>query len=159
MIFFIMVWMLLLNTRKIMLAGVCAFVLALGAGEATRAETITLNITSADCSKLVQHVPAPGVEYKPGVDVEGNAVAPADLGGTPVIKMPEKVHIPITVDIAKRYGIPATSNLFKPEAYIGSARVNIQDGRAWFNGQPLSGEEQHTLSRLCMQAGGGALGR
>ncbi|MFM2128955.1 MAG: hypothetical protein RL477_501 [Pseudomonadota bacterium] len=100
----------------------------------------------------------PGVDYQPGVDVEGNPVAPADLGGAPPIRLPEIVHIPITVDIAKRFGIPATSNLFKPEAYIGSAQVNLKDGRAWFNGQPLSSDEQHALSRLCMQAGGGAPG-
>ncbi len=148
-----------ISGRNLTLGGLFAAALASLASAPVRSETVTLTITSDDCSKLVQHVPAPGVEYKPGVDVEGNPVAPADLGGTPVIKMPEVVHIPITVDIAKRYGIPATSNLFKPEAYIGSARVNIQDGRAWFNGQPLSSDEQHALSRLCMQAGGGAPGR
>ncbi len=66
------------------------------------------------------------------------------------------MHIPITIDLAARFGIPVTSDLFKAEAYAGSARVSLKDGRAWFNGKPLSSEEQHALSRLCMQAPGGA---
>lgn len=113
----------------------------------------TIAITKADCSQLIAHAPMPGVEYQPGVDVEGNAVAPADLGGQPQIKIPDTIHIPITVDIAKRFGIPTTADLFKPEAYIGSAQVSLKDGRAWFNGQPLSSEEQHALARLCAQIG------
>lgn len=143
-------------SRRGLVFALSALLFAAGSPSAL-GETIT--ITNADCAALIRHVPAPGVDYQPGVDVEGNAVAPADLGGAPTIKLPDEVHIPITVDLAARYGIPATSNLFKSEAYIGSARVNLKDGRAWFNGQPLSSDEQHALSRLCMQAGGAVPGR
>ena len=117
------------------------------------AQGTTVTITAADCAALTEHVPAPGVEYQPGVDVEGNKVAPADLAATPALKLPDEVHIPITVDLAARYGIPATSNLFKSEAYIGSARVRLRDGSVWFNGQPLTSEESQLLSRLCAKSG------
>lgn len=137
--------------RRLLLWSCLAAILVAGPA---RSETIV--ITAADCAALIQHVPDPGVEYKPGVDVEGNPVAPADIGGTPQIKLPDMVHIPITVDLAARYGIPVTSNLFKPEAYIGSARVSLKDGKAWFNGQPLSSDEQQVLARLCQQIGSGA---
>lgn len=128
------------------------FLLVWGPGPAW-AQGTSVTITAADCAALTEHVPALGVEYQPGVDVEGNKVAPADLAGTPALKLPDEVHIPITVDLAARYGIPATANLFKSEAYIGSARVRLRDGRAWFNGQPLTSEESQLLSRLCAKSG------
>jgi hypothetical protein len=112
-------------------------------------ETVVI-VTSADCAALTAHVPMPGVDYVPGVDVHGKSVAPADLPGGAGIEPPAFVHIPITIDLAARFGIPATSDLFKAEAYAGSARVSLKDGRAWFNGKPLGSEEQHALSRLCM---------
>lgn len=135
-----------------------AAVLALAGAVPTRAETVT--IAGADCARLVTHVPVPDVDYRPGRDVRGKKVAPADLpGGDAGIALPDFVHIPITIDLAARFGIPATSDLFKADAYVGSARVSLRDGRAWFNGKPLTSEEQHALSRLCMQAGGATPGR
>lgn len=116
-----------------------------------RAETIV--ITRADCAALTEYVQPPGVEYTPGVDVNGNKVAPADLDARPPIKLPDKIYIPITVDLAARFGIPATSNLFKGEAYIGTASVSLKDGRAWFNGRPLTNAEQAALARLCQEQG------
>lgn len=140
--------------RFLTLAACTAMLVWAAADRPAGAETVV--ITSADCSTLTTHVPMPGVDYVPGVDVQGKSVAPADLPGGAEIKPPTFVHIPITIDLAARFGIPATSDLFKAEAYAGSARVSLKDGRAWFNGKPLGSEEQHALSRLCMQAPGGA---
>lgn len=126
------------------------------AGYVRPAGAQTIAITSTDCATLRAHVAMPGVAYEPGVDVRGKPVAPADLPGGAGIELPEFVHIPITIDLEARFGIPATSDLFKAEAYVGSARVSLRDGRAWFNGKALSSEEQHALSRLCMQAPGAA---
>lgn len=130
-------------------AAFCALALA-SATAAAQAETIT--ITTVDCAQLAEHRPLPDVEYRPGEDVRGRKVAPADLAGsTADIALPEFVHIPITVDLAARYGIPANSVLFKAEAYVGSAKVSLRDGRAWFNGKPLASEEQRALAALCQQ--------
>jgi hypothetical protein len=131
-------------SRSLFLALAC---LALNAP--ARAETIT--VTTADCATLTRHMPAPDVAYKSGVDVHGKKVAPADLPGSNAIAVPEIVNIPITIDLAARYGIPATSNLFKGEAYAGTARVRVSDGRAWFNGKPLSSNEAHALAQLCQK--------
>jgi hypothetical protein len=131
-------------SRSLFLALAC---LALNAP--ARAETIT--VTTADCATLTRHMPAPDVAYKPGVDVHGKKVTPADLPGNTAIAVPEIVNIPITIDLAARYGIPATSNLFKGEAYAGTARVRVSDGRAWFNGKPLSSNEAHALAQLCQK--------
>ena len=112
----------------------------------------TVNITEADCAALVRHVAEPGVAYEPGVDVNGRPVVPADLGDRPEIKLPEEIVIAITVDIDKRFDIPKTPDLFRPEAYIGTVIVK-RDGRAYFNGQPLTSEESHALAVACQKQG------
>lgn len=55
------------------------------------------------------------------------------------------------VEMAPRFGIPATPDLYKAEADIGKVRVRLKDGRAWFNGQPLTSEAQNDLARLCQK--------
>ncbi len=116
----------------------------------------TVIITKADCAALVRHVAEPGVAYEPGVDVNGRPVVPADFGDTPEIKLPEEIVIAITVDIDKRFNIPPqqepTQDLFRPEAYIGTVIVK-KDGRAYFNGQPLTSEESHALAAACQKQG------
>ncbi|MFT5540142.1 MAG: hypothetical protein ACI82H_001668 [Alphaproteobacteria bacterium] len=134
-----------LNASRLILLTLACCALAAPA----RAETIT--VTTADCATLMRHVPSPDVAYKPGVDVHGKKVAPADLPGSNPIAVPKIVNIPITIDLAARYGIPATSNLFKAEAYAGTARVRVSDGRAWFNGKPLSSNDAHALAQLCQK--------
>ncbi len=112
----------------------------------------TVIITKADCAALVRHVAEPGVAYEPGVDVNGRPVVPADLGDRPEIKLPEEIVIAITVDIDKRFDIPPTPDLFRPEAYIGTVIVK-GDGRAYFNGEPLTSEESHALAGACQKRG------
>jgi hypothetical protein len=75
-----------------------------GASGPVHAQT-TVRITEADCSRLVNHVAAADVNYRPGVDVNGNAVAPADLNTQPQIRMPDVISIPVTIDLATNLGI------------------------------------------------------
>ncbi len=106
-------------------------------------------ITRADCARLVEHVPAPGVAYQPGVDAYGRAVAPAELdGGTP-IQAPETLHIPIEIDLLDRFGIPANPALYESDIPIGE--VLYRNGRLTFEGQPLQDEAAAELSRRCQQ--------
>lgn len=66
---------------------------ALGLGVALLGATLVYadvyTVTTQDCREIVTHVPADDVTYMPGVDVNGNAVAPADLGGGYGITAPE----------------------------------------------------------------------
>lgn len=106
----------------------------------------------SDCTRLQVHQPAPDVNYQPGVDVRGRPVVPADLASPAPIVMPEEITIAISVELQSRFGIPATSSLYKPEAGIGSVVVK-PDGSATFNGQPLSSQEQGALAYLCQRQG------
>jgi hypothetical protein len=92
----------------------------------------------------------PGADYTPGVDVDGRPVAPADLpSSTPPLKL-DDFPIEISVNLEKRFGIPANSSLFHGKAVVGY--VTVEDGRAYFNGQPISQSEQDMLAAACQAA-------
>ncbi len=112
-------------------------------------EKATVAITRADCARLVEHVPGPDMAYRPGVDVYGREVAPADLGGAPRVELPETVLIDIEVDLLARFGIPANEVLFDPDAEVGE--VAYRDGRFTFNGQPLQDQAQAELAARCQE--------
>lgn len=108
-----------------------------------------ISVSRQDCLGLVRHAPAPGVAYRRGVDVDGNPVTPAETSGNGAVAPPRTFTIDITVDIAKRLGLPADPSLFQGEAKIGT--VTFRDGRAWFNGQPLSTGGQKSLAAMCRE--------
>jgi hypothetical protein len=92
----------------------------------------------------------PGADYTPGVDVNGKPVASADLPSTaPPLKL-DNFPIEISVNLQKRFGIPANSTLFHGKAIIGL--VTIRDGRAYFNGEPISQSEQEMMEAACKEA-------
>jgi hypothetical protein len=109
----------------------------------------TVAITRADCARLVAHVPDPDVAYRPGVDVYGREVAPADLGGAPRIELPETILIDIEIDLLQRFGIPASPALYDADAELGE--VVYKDGRFTFNGQPLQDQAQAELAARCQE--------
>src|SRR3546814_15281190 len=64
-----------------------------------------LTLSAEDCTRLARHYPADDVTYRPGRDVRGKAVAPADLdpGAGPLL--PDAVVIPIATDLFARPGL------------------------------------------------------
>ncbi|MEP4380728.1 MAG: hypothetical protein ABJ215_09005 [Alphaproteobacteria bacterium] len=109
----------------------------------------TVRITESDCSRLVTHVAAADVNYRPGVDVNGNAVAPADLNAQPQIRVPDVISIPVTIDLATELGID-TPFLARPT--VGEVQIT-RDGRVSFNGQPIGGHAQQELAQRCQRTG------
>ncbi|MBT3400614.1 MAG: hypothetical protein HN420_11545 [Rhodospirillaceae bacterium] len=89
------------------------------------------------------------VSYRPGVDVNGNAVAPADLNAQPQISVPDVISIPVTIDLATNLGIN-TPFLARPT--VGEVQIT-RDGRVSFNGQPIGDSTQHELAKRCQQVG------
>lgn len=97
------------------------------------------------CQRLVQHTAHADVTYQPGVDVNGNAVVPADLDSVvQPIELPEVIHVPITVDQAQKLNLP--NNVpYKAEAMIGNVTVNTKTGEVKFNGQTISPSQINVL--------------
>ena len=108
-------------------------------------------ISRKDCSRLVNHEPAPDVTYQPGVDVHGRPVAPADLGGGQQIQLPDVIYIPIEVLVQDKYGIPANSVLYDATALVGV--VAVRGNRVYFEDQELTDPEIAALEQACRDRG------
>ncbi|MBV8548794.1 MAG: hypothetical protein JO126_05000 [Alphaproteobacteria bacterium] len=108
------------------------------------------------CQALVQYTPSADVAYQPGVDVHGKPVAPADLPGTPAIAVPDKINIPLTMNMAKLLNLNTTAfpnNALGAgtEAQLGT--ITVEGNKVSFNGQTLTSDQQDKLAVLCMQPG------
>lgn len=108
----------------------------------------TIRVDPAACRYATRHQPAADVEYRPGVDVHGKPVAPADLPDDGGIQLPDSIDIAITADIARRLGVPANP-LYRGEAQIGT--VTLQGDKVLFNGRPLQSGAEVDLIALCRQ--------
>lgn len=81
-----------------------------------------------------------GAEYVGEVDVYGRAVAPADVnsGYAPIV--PDKIDIPVRVDVLKAMGIESYAGLDMLPT-LGTMTV-FKEGRVFFNGRDLTPEFQ-----------------
>lgn len=112
------------------------------------AATAEIAISERDCRQLVvKHEPAPDVTYQPGVDVHGNAVAPADLNGGSQLKLPDVIYIPLEVLIQDKYGIPANSVLYEAKAQVGI--VAVRGDKVYYEDQLLNDPETVALEEAC----------
>lgn len=127
-------------------------VLLLAAAD-VRAETLT--ISTADCRRLVEHVPAAGVEYRGGEDVRGRSVVPADIAGNNAIDLPAVIEIPLTVDVMRRLrgdsgarrDILAGRRGLKGEVPLGTVTVKGND--LFWNGRQIQSQDQILLAESC----------
>jgi hypothetical protein len=112
-----------------------------------------LVISSQTCATLPGDSGVPSADYQPGVDVNGNAVAPADLppsnisgGGT---SSPAIENFPIEIDqnIAGKFNLPPGAS---PKAILGY--VTVRGNQAYFNGQPLNADQSAALNQACKNA-------
>lgn len=76
-----------------------------------------------------------GVEYQPGVDVNGKSVVPADLNALDA-SVPDVINIPITVDLIQKFSLMNMNGIeLKPD--VGNIGIH-KNGRVTYNGQDIS---------------------
>ena len=99
----------------------------------------------------MRHRPSNDVNYKPGVDAYGRAVAPADLPGSATFKTPNEITISLTMDILEKFGVDADSALgsLSGEASFGEIKYNIGSGKMTLDGKPLGDPEVEALATAC----------
>ncbi len=112
------------------------------------------SVDPAFCRALTKHTPNADVAYQPGVDVHGKSVVSADVEGSPAMKLPDQIKIPLTVNLAKTLNLntatyPANQLGSGTEAQLGV--LEVEGDRVSFNGQPLSDTQQDRLAVLCMK--------
>lgn len=131
----------------------CGAALLAGVGSAM-AQSPQGDVDPRLCQALgVNHRPAPDVEYVPGVDVRGRAVAPADLPGSyGATRQPlDRFEIPVTLDFARRMGFSAgrSAAAAKVPGATEVGRLVIDGGRVTFNGQAVGDSSQAALAAAC----------
>ena len=125
---------------------VVALVICGGAAHAATT-TVTVTVTKADCRHIVYHTPDASVAYRPGVTADGRSVAPADLAGGYRVKPPETFSMDINIDLQARFGLPANKGQYVGE--IKAGRVEIKDGKAFYNGQELATSAENAVAEAC----------
>src|SRR5262249_62001302 len=109
-----------------------------------------IGVSAAAGPAVAHKTAARGVASQPGVAERGKPAAPADLPGSGNAALNDKLAgtpIKITVDLQRRFGIPADANLFRGRAEVGY--VTVKDGKAYLDGIPLDRTEQGLLSAAC----------
>lgn len=100
------------------------------------------------CQRLTRHVPAADVEYRPGVDVNGRAVAPADLPGSAGAQPPIPIDLPLSIDLARRMGVALPSVPYLPND-ITAVWLSVVGDRLYLNGQPIDPGAEERLYAYC----------
>ncbi len=89
-----------------------------------------VRITRQDCQRLVHHVPAADVAYRPGVDVHGKPVVAADLAGSGnslgASMLPPVIEFPVTINPATWAGSRAANTQIAQGAAGQVAAYNSQ---------------------------------
>jgi len=112
-------------------------------------------VTRQDCARLVAHHPDPNVEYKPGTDVHGHYVAPADLPGQNAFNLPDKIEFDLKLNplaYAPQGNAPAGA-FQNTGANLGHVEVDLASGAAKLNGHALDDEQTHIVTEACRKAG------
>lgn len=118
----------------------------------SRAAERTIAIARSDCELAVRYVTPPGVDYQPGVDVNGHPVAPADLDDGRRLQLPESIPVFITDDLRRRFHVPHHSPLFDTDAVAGIVELRLSDNRLTFNGVEIGSAEADALAAMCRDA-------
>ncbi len=93
--------------------------------------------------------------YVPGVDVSGNPVVPADLGGGYGITAPEEVTINIRLDLAEQLGLGGEDGGIAAATIGGEAvvgQVTVRDNDIYWNGRKIPRDSYAVLAASCGDA-------
>lgn len=93
--------------------------------------TIPIKITPDLCAELlVNHTPSADTTYKAGVDVDGEAVVPADFDGGIKIEIPKTMTIPIRFDLARFLGVPVDETIANHKELIKNIETLTHDNQS-----------------------------
>lgn len=118
-------------------------------GAVERLEQGSVVISPAVCAAFAADAAVPGAAYEPGVDVNGRKVAPADLPSRTPLEL-DNFPIEIRKNLAGTFGVPPAGGAFGARAILGY--VTVRGDQAFFNGKPLSADENAALIAACRKA-------
>lgn len=91
-----------------------------------------------ECRLLADHKASADIAYKPGVDVRGKPVVPADINAAPMGLDQQTLVVPLTINLAQRL---QTQNVRGLELRATPGFLEIApSGRVTYNGQDLTSQ-------------------
>ena len=99
---------------------------------------------------LVAHHADDTVAYRPGVDVDGRPLAPADLPGhAPLTLSPEDVAVDPRIPLDAIVTLPASLQPILDDAEIDIGLVTLRDGIAYLGERRLADPAHAALAEAC----------
>jgi len=112
--------------------------------------TPKVTMSAKDCRRLVRHHGQKDAAYKPGVDVQGRKVAPADVAGSPKIEIPEKITFDLNASLTKFFAKPGELHpILTSDGVLGEIKYNTLTGKLYFDGQPMNSEATDEVVTMC----------
>lgn len=102
------------------------------------------------CRVLARHVPAADVEYRPGVDGRGRAVAPADMPGSyEATSVTPRVEFKLSPDLVAPFvaTLPASTRAMLGEGIPG--RIAVEGDSVYYNSVLLNDVAKSDVVVLC----------
>jgi len=114
------------------------------------AEEVRVVINAVDCKRLLLKNASISADYKPGVDVHGRKVKPADLPDPNKIVIPEELSFDISPKIYQLLGVTAPTGLEDTAVKVGTVTVK-KGGGVYFNGKRLNYRTRKELTKWCRE--------
>lgn len=107
-------------------------------------------VTGKICNRVTAYVPADDVAYQPGVDVDGNAVAPADIPGSQTFELPDNIAFELPLNPFEYVGNSDLAEKF-PDAQFSVGRVeyDLSSGKLTLNGKVLNQGQNAAIAAAC----------
>ncbi len=114
-----------------------------------------ININEENCRRVEKHTARDDVAYKPGVDVDGKPVVPADLDENR-LKVPENIIIDLSIPLEDLYKDPnqISDKIKSADVQIGIIEFNILSGKLKFNGQEIGDPALNAIAIECREVYG-----
>jgi len=104
-------------------------------------------VTARDCVPLRAHQASDDVTYRPGVDVNGRPVAPADL--PPAAGASAALPAEIGIDLKRTLGPAAGAALANSDVLVGRVAIDPLTGQARLNGADLAAPQGAIVGYSC----------
>ncbi len=137
-------------SKPVLMTFQAAAVILLVSASMAVADDIKITITEKNCQRVEKHIARSDVAFKPGVDVHGRPVTPADVNDNRLV-LPESIVIDLSLPLADLYapGNTPPDALKNAEVKMGKLDYNLLSGKLLFNGQELADPALHAIAREC----------
>lgn len=110
-----------------------------------------VKISIEDCHRLLAENTKNDATYKPGVNVRGEAVAPADISPVMEIFAKQTIDINFGIDIAKKY-FPDPNDAVTVNALLATVSIDAGNKIIEINGKPLDKGDSLIIKKACKMA-------